>query len=236
MNQDEGVIPVQIALGNTVFEGRNNVYLLDGERTVLVDTGVPDTAVERELRDALESHGVSFADVDDVFLTHWHHDHAGLAGKIQAESGATVYAHEADAPLVSGSDASVLDARTLRERKFDEWAIPQRPRQELEAYLESAMHTGRPVDVTPVVDGDTFDVNGATIEAIHLPGHAAGLLAYAFDGPDGREAFVGDAILPKYTPNVGGADLRVDRPLEQYIDSLRRVIDRGFERVWPGHR
>ncbi|MGM0604507.1 MAG: MBL fold metallo-hydrolase, partial [Halobacteriota archaeon] len=33
-----------------------------------------------------------------------------------------------------------------------------------------------------------------------------------------------------------GADLRVDRPLEQYIDSLRRVIDRGFERVWPGHR
>ena len=30
----------RIQLGNTVFEGANDVYLLDGETTALVDTGV----------------------------------------------------------------------------------------------------------------------------------------------------------------------------------------------------
>jgi len=30
----------RIQLGNTVFEGENDVYLLDGETTALVDTGV----------------------------------------------------------------------------------------------------------------------------------------------------------------------------------------------------
>ena len=227
----------RIPLTNTVFEGNNNVYLLDGARTVLVDTGVAVQSIREELADSLSAYDVSFADVDDIFLTHWHYDHAGLAGEIQAESGANVYVHEADAALVAGDPTAIESEATRKRQRFEEWAIPKGPRRELEQYLSSAMEiSGEPVDVSPIAGGDTFERNGLTIEAIHLPGHAAGLTAYAFEGERGREAFVGDVILPKYTPNVGGADVRVEDPLETYLESLERLIKLGLARAWPGHR
>ncbi|WP_129115275.1 MBL fold metallo-hydrolase [Halegenticoccus tardaugens] len=224
----------RIQLGNTVFEGRNNVYVLDGETTALVDAGVAVPAVREELRAGLADHGLSFADVDEVFVTHWHHDHAGLAGEIQDESGAIVRVHEADAPLVGGEPSAVDAERELLRERLIEWNLPDETRDGLLSFLERhADLAGRPADVTPFTDGDAFELNGRTYEAVHLPGHAAGLCAFASDD---EEAFVGDAILPKYTPNVGGADVRVDSPLETYADSLVRLADRGFDRAWPGHR
>jgi len=37
-------------------------------------------------------------------------------------------------------------------------------------------------------------------------------------------------------PNVGGGDLRMAHTLEEYLDSLHHVVDRGFSKAWPGHR
>ena len=230
----------RIRLGNTVFEGRNNAYLLDGDRTVLVDTGIAAADVEAELSAGLAERGVAFADVDEVFLTHWHYDHSGLAGAIQDAGGATVRVHEADAPLVAGDPAAVRENEDARERYFEAWGIPDEKRAALRSYLDEGLDlAGEPTDVMPFEDGETFDVGDRTLEAVHLPGHAAGLSAFAFHSPDDRaaeEAFVGDAVLPVYTPNVGGADVRVERPLATYVDSLERVIDRDFARVHPGHR
>ncbi|SFL07392.1 Glyoxylase, beta-lactamase superfamily II [Halogranum rubrum] len=227
----------RIQLGNTVFEGKNDVYLLDGDRTVLVDAGVALPDVREQLRDGLAAHDLTAADIDDIFLTHWHHDHAGLAGELQAESGATVHVHEDDAALVAGDETVVSAHSDLLLDALGDWNMPEGPREELLDFLDFHDElAGEDVDVTPFVDGDTFDVNGQTFEAVHLPGHAAGLAAFGFDGDEGREAFVGDAILPKYTPNVGGADLRVDSPLAQYVDSLLRLVEMDLERAWPGHR
>ncbi|MFB6125921.1 MAG: MBL fold metallo-hydrolase [Halolamina sp.] len=227
----------RIRLGNTVFEGQNNVYVLDGDRTALVDTGVAVDPVREELVAGLADHGLALADVDEVFLTHWHYDHAGLAGVVQAESDATVHVHAADAPLVGADEDTLFEERRLQQEKFDEWGIPDEPRAELTSFLgDHADLAGRAADVTPFEDGATFNLGDRTLRAVHLPGHAAGLAAFALDGETGREAFVGDAVLPEYTPNVGGADVRVDDPLASYADSLVRVVDAGWDRAWPGHR
>ncbi|MFC7098582.1 MBL fold metallo-hydrolase [Halobaculum marinum] len=228
----------RIRLDNTVFEGLNNVYVLaddDSDELVLVDAGVALPEVREQLTTDLASLGYELADVDRVLLTHWHSDHAGLAGAIQAESGATVHAHEADAPLVAGDEASLLEERDLQAKKFREWGMPEDRREELSDFLGDHMDLGgEPCDVEPFADGDSFTVDGRTLEAVHLPGHAAGLTAF-YDA-DADEAFVGDAILPKYTPNVGGADVRVDDPLGRYVDSLLRLIDLDPDTAWPGHR
>ncbi|WP_101296555.1 MBL fold metallo-hydrolase [Halegenticoccus soli] len=253
----------RIQLGNTVFEGRNNVYVLDGETTALVDAGVATPNARDQLRAGLADYGLSFADVDEIFVTHWHYDHAGLAGEIQSESGATVRAHEADAPLVAGEESAVAAENERLAARLREWNLPDDAREGLLDYLERhADLAGEPADVTPFADGDAFEVNGRTYEAVHLPGHAAGLCAFAFEADEapgeqaadaggapageddeiapaekgGEEAFVGDAILPKYTPNVGGADVRVDAPLATYADSLVRLAERDPDRAWPGHR
>ncbi|QLG26476.1 MBL fold metallo-hydrolase [Halorarum halophilum] len=225
----------RIRLHNTAFEGLNNVYLLVGDETVLIDAGVSHPEVRTELTEGLAEHGLELADIDRLFLTHWHSDHAGLAGEIQDASGASVHVHKADAPLVSNvRDSFLADSRQQRAT-FDEWGIPDDSQEELVGVLRRNIElAGSPADVTPFVDGDTFEVNGRTLEAVHLPGHAAGLTAFA--DADADEAFVGDAILPKYTPNVGGADVRVEAPLAKYVASLVEIVDRDWDRAWPGHR
>lgn len=248
MSVPAGVGCVQrIQLGNTVFEGANNVYLFDGETTALVDTGVSLPSVREELKAGLAESGLSFDDVDEILLTHWHPDHAGLAGEIQAASGATVRIHEADAPLIDGSERSLLEDPSAQRAQFDAWGMPEADREALRSFLDGVMDDlrGEPVDTAPLSDGDVFDANGTRLEAVHLPGHTAGSVAFEFESTDrvgesadgrNREAFVGDVILPEYTPNVGGADTRVEDPLGTYVDSLVSTIDRGWRRAWPGHR
>jgi len=231
----------RIRLGNTVFEGRNNAYLLDGETPTLIDTGVSTPGVRADLVEGIAEAGLSLPDLDRILLTHWHADHSGLAGELAAESGATVFAHEADVPLVAGDDDAFSDLWDRRDRRFEEWGIPPAKRAELREFrTEFAGATGESMAVEPLTDGDRVAAGDGELSVLHLPGHAAGLVAYetvADDGPTHpAEAFVGDAILPQYTPNVGGADLRVDRPLERYVDSLDRLAARGLDRAWPGHR
>ena len=228
----------RIPLGNHEFEGRNNAYLLaGGGETALVDTGVATEAVREQLAAGLAEHGVGFADLDAVVLTHWHYDHAGLAGELQAASGATVYAHGADAPLVEHDERALEDLRDRQRARFREWGMPPTKREELLAFFEgSADLAGEPADVTVLADGEVVEVAGRALQVLHAPGHTAGLVCLAFEGEQGAEAFVGDAVLPVYTPNVGGADVRVDRPLATYARTLEALVARNLARVWPGHR
>ncbi len=260
----------RIRLPNSEFEGENDVYVLDdGRETVFVDAGAALDTVRAALDDGLADIGRTLADVDAVLLTHWHYDHAGLAGEIQRVSDATVYAHEADAALIADTAASTFDDDQHRSDQLASWGMPAEPRRELTAFLDSHdTLAGESVDVTPLSDGDTLTLAGVAFEVVHLPGHAAGLVGYdaahaeiaATAGDDARErsngesershheqtqssesradraTFVGDAILPRYTPNVGGADLRVDDPLAQYVASLERLIRRDPAVAYPGHR
>jgi len=228
----------RIALGNSVFEGENNAYLLEGDLTTLVDVGASTESVRSDLEAGLNSAGVAVTDIDRILLTHWHSDHCGLAGELQAESGADVFAHEMDASLIAGDDETAEALDELRDRRFSEWGIPPDKREVLLGVQSDFQGVaGDPVDVQTLADGDQIRAGDGELTVRHLPGHAAGHIAFAFETEDGgHSAFVGDVILPEYTPNIGGADLRVDEPLATYLESLDRLASHGLETAWPGHR
>lgn len=250
----------RIQLDNTVFEGENAVYLIDADQTTLVDTAVATPAVRADLEAGLERYGVGFANIDTVVLTHWHPDHAGLAGAIQAESDARVVVHTADAPIVDGREQPLTADPAQQRETFTAWGMPTAARERLHAFFASAATglVGRDPTVTPVEDGDVVDLGSAALETVHLPGHTAGLCGFAFDptttgavasSVDDRTSgdrtsdesarsaiFTGDALLPRYTPNVGGADVRVEDPLATYAASLARLVDRDPVVAHPGHR
>jgi len=226
----------RISLSNTAFEGNNNAYLLQSAgTTAMVDTGDATDETRRQLEAALADRGVGFADVDLVFLTHWHGDHTGLAAEIQAASGATVYAHEADADLIEEDRAAWEAMEDRQEQYFEEWGMPEAGRETLRSIMHGEEFGAGP-DVTSFQGGETFAVGDRDLTARHMPGHAAGLTCFEFDGERGREIASGDALLPVYTPNVGGADVRVERPLERYLDTLSRIVSAEYDRAWPGHR
>jgi len=225
----------QLSLGNTIFEGENNAYLFTEGPTTLVDTGVSAPDTRAQLESGLANHGLSFSDVDRILLTHYHADHSGLASEIQAAGGATVYVHEDDARLASGDEDAWADLFETYESLFDEWGMPQEKQDELLDYLGGSQDGyGERATVETFTDGDRFDVGGDEVEVLYVPGHTTGLSAFVVG--DGSEAFTGDALLPYYTPNVGGADVRVDAPLAKYLDTLDRLAARDFDRAWPGHR
>lgn len=227
----------RISLSNTAFEGSNDVYLFaDGPETTLVDTGDGTPVTRRQLREELDGHGVAFADVDRILLTHWHHDHVGLAGAIQSESGASVHVHEADADLVAGDERAWSEMEARREELFDVWGMPPAERAALRERVGGLPSADGSPDVTAFRDGETFSANGRELTAVHVSGHAAGLCVFEVDRDGGREVLSGDALLPEYTPNVGGADVRVERPLARYLDGLETIAAADYDRAWPGHR
>jgi len=226
----------RIRLENEEFEGRNNAYLFVGDGpTVLVDPGVARDDVRSQLLAGLSDHGVGVTDLDAIVVTHWHPDHSGLAGSLQDESGATVYVHEADAPVVE-QDPEARDAMdALRTRRFDEWAVPEADQAALREIFEAVSRAGwDAAAVEPFAEGDEIRAGDETLRVLHSPGHTAGLSSLVVEGTG--EALVGDAVLPVYTPNVGGADLRVERPLGTYVETLERLEAREFDRLYPGHR
>jgi glyoxylase-like metal-dependent hydrolase (beta-lactamase superfamily II) len=227
----------RIPLSNQTFEGNNNAYLFaDGPETVLVDTGdrLPGTA--EQLEASLRDHGTATAEIDRLFLTHWHGDHRGLAGQIQQASGATVYVHSADAPLVAGDPDAWGEMTDRQEWYFEQWGMPEAERDEVWDVLDSTAWREDPPTVTTVEDGESFYFNDRSLTTVHAPGHTAGLCVFETTVDGDRVALTGDALLPEYTPNVGGADIRVDRPLAQYLRTLRAIVDAEYDRAWPGHR
>ncbi|QFU82594.1 MBL fold metallo-hydrolase [Natronorubrum aibiense] len=227
----------RISLSNSAFEGNNNAYLFaDGPETVLIDTGDWMETTREQLEAAFDERNVDLADVDRIFLTHWHGDHTGLAGEIQAESGAEVYAHADDAALIAGDEDAWADLHDLQEQYFEQWGMPEEKQAVLREVLAGGKPTGTSPTVTAFDDGETFAINGYDLEVVHTSGHAAGLSMFAFDLDGRREVCSGDALLPVYTPNVGGADVRVEQPLEKYLRALQGIVDADYDRAWPGHR
>jgi glyoxylase-like metal-dependent hydrolase (beta-lactamase superfamily II) len=227
----------RLSLSNKTFEGNNNAYLFaDGPDTVLVDTGDRLPGTREQLDEKLDTFGVAPSDIDRIFLTHWHGDHRGLAGPLQEESDATVYVHSADADLVAGDPDAWEQITESQQASFEQWGMPADKREEVTAVLDSVAWQENPPTVTHLDDGATFSVNDYTLRVVHAPGHTAGLCLFELDDGDNHEVLSSDALLPKYTPNVGGADIRVDGPLQQYLDTLQTIADADYERAWPGHR
>lgn len=120
------------------------VAVEDDEGVILVDAGLPGNVdtIEKNLRD----HGFELEDVKMLVLTHQDFDHCGCAAELVEETGATVLAHERDAPAIDGREQPIKG----EER-----------------------YTAVDVDVE-LTGGETLHVGDQELEVINTPGHTPG--------------------------------------------------------------
>ncbi len=150
--------------------------IVENGRAAFVDTGTNDGVPL--LLDALRQRDIDVADVDFVFLTHVHLDHAGGAGLLmQHLPNARCVIHPRGAPhmispekLIKGTEA-VYGAERTREMYGDI----------------------RPIDERRVVvaeDNGWISFNGRDVQALFTEGHARH--HYCLNDPASRGVFTGD--------------------------------------------
>ncbi len=83
--------------------------------------------------------------------------------------------------------------------------------------------------ITEIADGAVVTTEGATLHAIHTPGHAPDHLCYYL--AQERALFTGDVVLGAGTTVI--PDDTGD--LSQYMDSLRRLLALDLDRIYPAH-
>ena len=85
------------------------------------------------------------------------------------------------------------------------------------------------VELTPIADGDTFETQGASLRALHTPGHAQDHICFYLE--EERALFTGDVILGAGTTVIPleGGDLGL------YLDTLERLSGLDLELIYPGH-
>lgn len=185
--------------GKFTLQG-TNTYLLGTSRSrLLVDTGEGRPSWAAALRRVLLDED---ATVTEVVLTHWHHDH------------------------VSGVPDLLGDARTASARIYKSrrrWG--DAARDATRDALESTAQQQTQEHQLDIPDGHVFRAEGATLTAVHTPGHTADHVALLLAEEDA--CLTGDCVL--------GHGTAVFEDLAAYVDSLRRLQPLFGGRVYPGH-
>jgi glyoxylase-like metal-dependent hydrolase (beta-lactamase superfamily II) len=154
----------------------NLTLILDGENgNTLVDAGLPGH--EEAIGAALADAGIGVRDLRRMIFTHQDLDHIGSGDALVRQSGATVFAHPADAPYIEGE---------LRPVKVTPEMLERRPQ------MREVLERLEPVRVDEQLeDGERLDLAGG-IRVIFTPGHTPGHLSLYLERP--KVLVAGDAL------------------------------------------
>ena len=81
------------------------------EGLILIDTGMRESAIDK-LKAELDSIDKSWSDIERILITHKHGDHVRNLAKAVELSGAAVWSHEVEAPLIKESTS--VDVKGLK--------------------------------------------------------------------------------------------------------------------------
>lgn len=152
--------------------------ILEDSRAAFVDTGA-NSSVPLLLA-TLARHDVDVADVDYVFLTHVHLDHAGGAGQLmQALPNAKAVLHPRGAPHMIDPEKLIRGAQAVYgEEKFA-------------AEYGSIVPIARD-RILVVDDQQEISLNGREMQCVFTEGHARH--HYVLSDPQSRAVFTGDSF------------------------------------------
>ena len=152
-------------------------FLLMGEGSAaIVETG-PTTCVENFMR-GLKDRGVGPEDVEKVFLTHVHLDHAGASGNlVERLPNAVFYVHEVGYPHMVDPSTLLKSAARIygEENMYEMFGEPLPVPEDRLRRLEG---------------GEEIETAGAVLRAHYTPGHAYHHLAFL--EPGSGMLFTGD--------------------------------------------
>ena len=204
-----------------------NVYIITGERNLVIDTGFNRPECEKAFQEAFDELGIEHA---DLFVTHLHSDHCGLAWKFDTEDS-IVYASEDDGELINFEVGNLY--WKILDDMFIHYGFPP-----ADFGRNTDIHPGRQycldrrINFTYVKDGDILEDGGYKLRCIQTPGHTPGHMCLYDE--ENKRMFSGDHILGLITPNIT-IEIGVENPLGDYLKSLEKVYPLEVEHMMTTH-
>ena len=229
----KNIFRIPVFLPDSPLKELNSYLIKDPERSLLIDTGFRLDACLKALLAGLDELGEDPQAVD-IFLTHMHSDHAGLAADIIGEERHIFISDKDCKVLASKNEQEKLVVVTLAER-FRVSGMP--------AFITDSMNKINPAiayspktgatQYTSMHDGDIIRAGGYEFRCILTPGHTPGHMCL-WDEASGI-MLTGDHVLFDITPNIT-AWTYVEDSLADYLSSLRMISAYPVRTALPGHR
>lgn len=189
-----------------------------GPPLTLIDTGRPGS-IDRIAR-ALGPVNKKVEDIEQIVITHAHHDHIGSAAELRERSGAKVMIHHADAAVARGdagfyrlgTSGTVAKITSPWRERLQTWA--RFPDVEIDALLD---------------DGDEIDPG---LRIVGTPGHSPGHISVLLAGV--RLLHVGDALWNVLRTGVAPMMFNLDTAAAMRSVQRLAALD-GYRRATFGH-
>lgn len=208
------------------FDTTVEIYLIRGERNILIDTGIHQSP-GKDILPILKVNGLTLSDIHLILNTHDHPDHTGGNSAIKAAGGAQIHIHKDEAPFLNDREHSfeVYSAPVIR-------AMGGNLQETKRAFLEMVGPGG--VADQQLGDGDTIDGGpGVKLRVVHLPGHTPGSVGFFWEEED--ILFSGDSVGGLHDAGAGGK-LPVIFDLLGYKKSLQRLSEMPIRFLLCAHR
>jgi len=229
-----GIYQIQLPIPNPYLK-YVNIYLVQGNSGhLLIDTGWNIDEAFDSLKKQLAEIGISFKDITQIVITHFHPDHYGLSGRLKRLSRAKVALHNLEKDIVDSRYINMDDLLRQMERWLHSNGVPTDEMRELQrASLGMAKFvTPASPDIT-LLGGETIATDSFNFKVIWTPGHSPGHICLY--EPAQKVLISGDNILPTITPHVGRHPQSGTDPLGDYIDSLNMLKKLDVNLILPGH-
>ncbi len=231
---DPQVYCISVPTSLAAHDPTNAYFVKCGPRALLVDTGVCEERALETITLARRQLGYKRDEVD-VFVTHSHFDHRGLAFSVGGPHS-RIFMTRADADAVVYEQTEAF-ARELGD-KMAALGVSGSELAAIEAYAAAAKQGGGEFDydrVTFVGEGDAVTVGDRTFTVLEVPGHTVGHAALV--EPQSRSVFFGDAILMDINPCVMGSFDGTDADMvAAQLSTMERIASLDFDHGFVGHR
>lgn len=224
------VYRIEIPLPKNPLKVTNSYFIKGRDRNLLIDTGFNQEECRMAMDQAIKELGI-FLENTDLFITHIHGDHSGLA-KYLSRPDNKIYTGEYTANSLVQDKGAALETfydTLLKESGLVGIRLTDHP---------GYTYASDPLESVAIVrDGDILEVGDIKLQCIETSGHAPD--HFCLYDQEREILFSGDHILGKITPNntIWDTPWSITRDyLGEYLKSLDKIAALKIKTIYPAHR
>ena len=224
--------------------GSVNSYLVQGSRTSLVDCGEDTDASYEALIEGLSAQNVRIKDIDDLYITHAHVDHIGMAERVAKAADCPVWVSDLVKPWAIDLEYKWQKRSDIMINTMSEYLPKELSQGVLDMFKDMSnkiLKQWKNIDAERLKIFDhgegELNIGGEAWEVHYAPGHSS--TQSCFYHKSSKRLLAADMLLnitptPVMEPLIDNPDVR-ERGILTLLKSYEYFRELEISTVYPGH-